>query len=148
MAPVRDAGKYRPYHPLWQGAPRSLALRAVALVALWCFAFACLALLNGWVWQPDPDDTSLLRPLTLLAVFVVWAVMAQQVDYRWFDALLILVPFYGWWWMGRITWRLTNLPYRDWSPRPEVLAADAHFATVRAEAQARRAAMPAVPGTH
>lgn len=138
MAPVHDAGKYRPYHPLRRGIPHPLPLRAAAVVTIGAFAIACLALLNGGAWRRSPDDVGLWRPLCVAAVFVVWAVMAQQVDYRWFDAVLIVVPIYGWWWMAMIAWRITNVPYRNWAPRPEVLAADPTVAALMAQSRQRR----------
>jgi predicted nucleic acid-binding Zn ribbon protein len=59
---------------------------------------------------------------------VYLALLTPQVGYRWWDALFLLIPFYGFFFFGRIAWRTANLPYVDWRPRgaPVPAAAASH----------------------
>jgi hypothetical protein len=59
--------------------------------------------------------------LGLLGWLLAYALLAPKVSYRWFDAFCLLVPIYSWVWQFRIAWRVSNLPYRDWAPRPDEL---------------------------
>jgi peptidoglycan/LPS O-acetylase OafA/YrhL len=98
--------------------PRSIPVRlalTVLVLALLCglpwLASTTLGHLGGW-----PYGDSLL---SVLVVFGLGAVVATRVSYRWFDALLLLVPFLGLIFLVKFSWRMASLPYRDWPPRPE-----------------------------
>jgi hypothetical protein len=57
-----------------------------------------------------------------VALFAVTGWAATKVSYRWFDFLLLFIPFYNIVLLCRLAWRLSYLPYRDWAPRPEEAA--------------------------
>jgi len=97
--------------------PRSVTLRVaytivlvVLLAGLPWLATATLGRIGGW-----PSGDSLL---SVVVLFAAGAVVATQVSYRWFDALLLLIPFVGLVFLVKFAWRLALLPYRDWPPRP------------------------------
>lgn len=58
--------------------------------------------------------------VALALASMVWGQIARLVDYRWFDGLSLLIPIYGFWWVGRIIWRLLYrlgpTGERDWPP--------------------------------
>src|SRR3954466_1704409 len=54
----------------------------------------------------------------VLGVVLCWFV-APHVSYRRRDALCALIPFYAFWFVARMGWRLAYLPYRDWLPRDD-----------------------------
>jgi hypothetical protein len=58
-------------------------------------------------------------PSPVLVLLILGALVATRVSYRWFDALLLLIPVVGLFYLCRFAWRLSLLPYRDWSPRPQ-----------------------------
>lgn len=140
MGPEPDESGWRIYHPLSHGRPRHWAIRLLVFMALMLVAFGSFVALNGDLIPRSPDDTGLLAPAVAVGAFALWAFLATRVDYRWFDALLLLVPLYSIFWAGRIAWRITNLPYRDWPPAPGTLILDPRYVRAKAESEARRAA--------
>ena len=58
--------------------------------------------------------------ITLLVLLTFLGFMSTKVGYRWFDCLFALIPFYGIFFLFRITYRVANLPARDWTDRPAV----------------------------
>jgi hypothetical protein len=140
MAAERDEFGWHMYHPLSRGRPRHWAIRLLAFVGLMLVALASGIALTGDLIPRSPDGTGLLAPALAFGVFAMWAFLATRVDYRWFDALLLLVPIYSIFWVGRISWRITNLPYRDWPPAPSTLLLDPRYVRAKAESEARRSA--------
>ncbi|GAA2545125.1 hypothetical protein GCM10010435_12450 [Winogradskya consettensis] len=55
-----------------------------------------------------------------LSGVVVFA-LAPYGSYRRRDAVLGLVPFYGWYLTSVLSWRVALLPLRDWEPRQDEL---------------------------
>ncbi len=58
----------------------------------------------------------------ILGLMTLVAVAAPRVSYRWSAIVLGLIPFSLPYLLARIGWRLADLPYRDWPPRPEEAA--------------------------
>lgn len=58
--------------------------------------------------------------ITLLVLLTFLGFMSTKVGYRWFDCLFALIPFYGFFFLFRIVYRVVNLPARDWTDRPLV----------------------------
>jgi hypothetical protein len=48
-------------------------------------------------------------------------VLGPRGSYRHRDALLGLIPLYGWYVICLLCWRVALLPYRDWEPRSDEL---------------------------
>jgi hypothetical protein len=98
--------------------PRSVPVRllfTVLVLALLCgLPWLASSTLGGVFESPHGDSL-----LSLLVLFGLGAVVATRVSYRWFDALLLLVPFLGLVFLVKFSWRMASLPYRDWPPRPE-----------------------------
>jgi hypothetical protein len=55
--------------------------------------------------------------VTLLVLLTLLGFMSTKVGYRWFDCFFALIPFYGVFFLFRITYRVANLPARDWTDR-------------------------------
>ncbi len=70
---------------------------------------------SGGVWFIGGPEVA----FTLL--LAAHAGLATKVSYRWFDAFLLLVPFYCFVWSLKILYRVAALPCRDWQPRPSEL---------------------------
>ncbi|MDX6744869.1 hypothetical protein [Actinocorallia sp. A-T 12471] len=58
-----------------------------------------------------------LWPLAILLVVLPW------VGYRRRDALLYVIPLYGWALFAKAAWRLTALRTPDWPPRDDTVTA-------------------------
>jgi hypothetical protein len=98
--------------------PRPVPLRLVYTVVI-------VAALAGVPWLVSEASRRIhggasgLWPPPVLVLLVLGALVATRVSYRWFDAVLLLIPILGLFYLWRFAWRLSLLPYRDWSPRPE-----------------------------
>jgi hypothetical protein len=96
--------------------PRPVALRLVYTVLI-------VAALLGLPWLVGEAGPRIGRkvftwwPSPTLVLLVLGALVASQVSYRWRDALLLLIPIVGLFYLCRFAWRLAFLPYRDWPPR-------------------------------
>lgn len=116
-------------------APRGRVSRTAIAVLLW-FAtlvvapvvigtvvmlpllLALLALGEDEAYSALLDVAAFVSGLAVQLGFFAW--LAPKVSYRWFDCLILLVPFSGALiWGSRIAWRVAYLPYRDWRPRPD-----------------------------
>lgn len=106
--------------------PRDPALRYIAGAAALAVAegtsrFAVPALVE----RTDADGhlpTSVVNwpeALGALAVVALLAVVLPHVGYRRRDAFMWLIPVWGWFVAARVGFRLADLPWRDWPPRPE-----------------------------
>jgi hypothetical protein len=107
--------------------PRSTLMRAaltagiflvLAIPSTWSIA-SVRWLFDGFHWVAPVAATDTAR---YLIPAVVMAIVGPRISYRRRDWLLMLVPLYGWYLMFVIGWRLSYLPYRDWSPRPDEAA--------------------------
>jgi hypothetical protein len=101
-------------------APRGLVSRSLLAAAL----FAA-AVLPGWTLG---DLAGHWTGWGLLDWLVTCACSGAAVfalgpygSYRRRDALLGLVPLFGWYLTGLLSWRVALLPLRDWEPRPDEL---------------------------
>jgi hypothetical protein len=98
--------------------PRPTALR-------WVYTVLLMTVLVGLPWAAREATTALddsasgSWPPPALVLFILGALIARRVSYRWFDAFLLLIPLFGLIYMWRFAWRLSFLPYRDWPPRPD-----------------------------
>ncbi len=108
-------------------SPRSTLMRAaltagifllMAIPSTWSAA-SIRWLFDGFHWTA-PVEVSDWARYGLPAL--VMAIVGPRISYRRRDWLLMLIPFYGWYLMFVIGWRLAYLPYRDWSPRPDEAA--------------------------
>ena len=98
--------------------PRNRALRLLLLLAGWLaitFAIIGVALLGGSV-----TDEQALDGLGRIIGLVVIGIICTSVGYRWFDAFLALIPFYGAFFIAKMLWRVSVLPHRYWTMRGEV----------------------------
>jgi hypothetical protein len=109
----------------WRHSPlptsRPAGVRSATTVALFVGYFVVLGFAPVPLSILLPSDASRTGLLTLVAAVLniaFFAFLARKGSYRWFDAFLLLVPVYGIFWACRIFWRVANLPYRDWRPRP------------------------------
>lgn len=95
---------------------RPLPLRLVAALTIW--VQICLSGVPVFLVLYEPlKGSPLIRYLPYAVTFtpmLVLAVVARWVGYRSRDALLWLLPGYDVAWAFKISWRLANLPYRDW----------------------------------
>jgi hypothetical protein len=96
--------------------PRSMPLR-LAFTVLIVLVFLTLSWLATWAVQRTGGGAAGGTSLSLLVTFVLGALMAVRVSYRWFDAFLLLVPILGLFLLVKWAWRVAFLPYRDWPPR-------------------------------
>ncbi|WP_305782925.1 hypothetical protein [Symbioplanes lichenis] len=87
-------------------------LFAVAVVPAWALGDAAERW-TGWALL----DWLVTCLLTGAAV----GCMAPHGSYRRRDAVLGLVPLYGWYLVAVLSWRLALLPLRDWEPRADEL---------------------------
>ena len=55
--------------------------------------------------------------VTVLVLLGFLAFLAPKVGYRWFDCFFAAIPFYGIFFIFRITHRIALLPERDWAER-------------------------------
>lgn len=109
---------------------RSTAVRVVGTIGLALAVYFCvfmmttfgLSMISSLTGNPEPDLNAGLWVATG-GYMLVFTSLAPKVSYRWFDVLWILVPIFGALWMIRILWRITNLPYRNWRPRPDEVSA-------------------------
>lgn len=98
--------------------PRSAPVR-------WVFTVLIMVALFGLPWAASEaarrisHENSASWPPPTLVLFVVGALIARRVSYRWFDAFLLMIPLFGLIYLWRFAWRLSFLPYRDWPPRPD-----------------------------
>ncbi|MFI5931365.1 hypothetical protein [Actinoplanes sp. NPDC051494] len=99
---------------------RARGLVARALIAVLVFAVAVIPAwtlgdaVERWTGQPLLDWL-VTCSLSGLAVLV----LAPYGSYRRRDAVLGLVPFYGWYLTSVLAWRVALFPLRDWEPRDD-----------------------------
>ncbi len=98
--------------------PRPVALRLVCTVVI-VAALASVPWLVSHAGRRIDGVPSGLWPPPVLVLLVLGALVATRVSYRWFDAILLLIPILGLFYLWRFAWRLSLLPYRDWPPRPD-----------------------------
>ena len=55
--------------------------------------------------------------VTLVVILLILAFLAPKVGYRWFDTFFAMIPFYGIFFIFRISYRIAHLPERDWAER-------------------------------
>jgi hypothetical protein len=67
----------------------------------------------------SPNDSNLAFFISVLTTVVAYALLARRVSYRWFDCFIMLIPVANALWSIKIMWRVSNLPHRSWTPRPE-----------------------------
>jgi hypothetical protein len=98
--------------------PRGLVGRSLIAAAV----FAC-AVVPGWTLG-DLAERWTGHGLTDWAVTCAWSglivlVLGPYGSYRRRDAALGVVPLYGWYLAGVLSWRVALLPLRDWEPRDD-----------------------------
>ncbi|WP_067505383.1 hypothetical protein, partial [Actinoplanes sp. TFC3] len=102
------------------GHPRGPVARS--LIAAAVFA---VAVVPGWILGDLMERWTGLGVLDWLVTGVSSAaavlVLAPHGSYRRQDALLGLVPLYGWYLTSVLAWRVALLPLRDWEPREDEL---------------------------
>lgn len=82
----------------------------VGLLILWFGGQVALTLiLAGDPQRPDPAAA-----VPFGVALVLLAVACSGVGYRWFDALLAVIPIYGLCFQVKILWRVAALPARYW----------------------------------
>jgi len=136
LAVEETDGRLRPHHPLSRGARPHLARTILNFTLLWL-----PVVLVTWALQarfPEPTYTVERTLISNPGVFVLiyFAFLARRVDYRWFDTFWLLVPVIGAIVAIKIVWRNAKLPYRNWSPRREVLEAEPVWQESNARASA------------
>ncbi|GGQ38041.1 hypothetical protein [Couchioplanes azureus] len=100
--------------------PRGLVSRSLIAAAVFV-----AAVLPGWALGDAAErwtgwgllDWLVTCALSGVAVFL----LAPYGSYRRRDAVLGLVPFYGWYLTSVLCWRIALLPLRDWEPREDEL---------------------------
>jgi len=55
--------------------------------------------------------------ISIVVILALLGFMAPKVGYRWFDCLFAVIPFYGIFFIFRISHRIACLPSRDWAER-------------------------------
>jgi len=98
--------------------PRRVPLR-VAYTILVLALFSVLPWLAGRAFDRIDGGPAGDSMAPIVVVFVLGALAATRVSYRWFDAFLLLIPIFGLFFLVKLAWRLAFLPYRDWAPRPD-----------------------------
>jgi hypothetical protein len=98
--------------------PRPVPLR-LAYTVLVLMVFFAVPGLVAWALGRIGGGPSGDSMVPIVVLFVLGALAAGRVSYRWFDAFLVLIPIYGLFFLVKLAWRLALLPYRDWPPRPE-----------------------------
>jgi hypothetical protein len=101
------------------GRPRPVALRVLLTILLWIGAYLLAGLVGLAASGSDAQVSSTGSGTGTLLLLAEYAWLARKVSYRWFDVLFAMIPFYGFFWMLRIMWRIAYLPFADWTPRPE-----------------------------
>ena len=86
-------------------------LKTVAIVAGIYF----LALIMETVMAASSPDYQ--GGMSVLVIGLALGIMATKVGYRWFDALLALIPIYGFFFLFKIAYRVAYLPQKDWTER-------------------------------
>jgi hypothetical protein len=76
--------------------------------------YAAALILEAVMYSNSPTYEGGISVLVLLGFL---AFMSPKVGYRWFDCFLAIIPFYGIFFIFRITYRAAFLPNRDWSER-------------------------------
>jgi hypothetical protein len=106
-----------------RGRTRRLALTSVLgiLLLLGPIVLADTLLYDPSAVVSEAEGFSLdwTQIVALAVQLPILAAIAPRVSYRWFDCLFLLVPVYGVFWVFKVLWRLTYLPYRDWPPRAD-----------------------------
>jgi hypothetical protein len=101
-------------------SPRGLVGRSVLAVGVFA-----VAVLPGWTLGDLAERWTgwgLLDWLVTCAwTAAVVGVLGPYSSYRRRDAWLGLVPLFGWYLVGVLSWRVALLPYRDWEPRGDEL---------------------------
>lgn len=100
--------------------PRGLVTRAAIAAATFV-----AAVVPGWALGDAVERWSGWGVLDWLVTCVVSGaavfLMAPSCSYRRRDALLGMVPLYGWYLTAVLSWRVGLLPLRDWEPRTDEL---------------------------
>ena len=55
--------------------------------------------------------------ISILVILGLVGFLAPKVGYRWFDCFMVIIPFYGLFFLFRIAHRIAFLPQRDWTDR-------------------------------
>ncbi|WP_460364875.1 hypothetical protein [Actinocorallia lasiicapitis] len=78
---------------------------------------------TGKYFDGNPLIYDLVPMLPELVPLFVLVCVLPLVAYRRRDAFLYLIPFYGWVFFAKVTWRLAGLPHADWPRRDQVRGA-------------------------
>ncbi|MGA5302993.1 hypothetical protein ACPCHT_23890 [Nucisporomicrobium flavum] len=93
-----------------------------SLIAAGIFA---AAVLPAWMLGDAAENWTGLSLLDWIVTCVLSGaavyVLAPHGSYRRRDAVLGVVPFYGWYLISVLSWRIALLPLRDWEPRQDEL---------------------------
>ncbi|MEV8505517.1 hypothetical protein AB0368_11905 [Actinoplanes sp. NPDC051475] len=120
VTPDHERRRRGPASPRDPVRPRGLVSRS--LIAATVFA---AAVVPGWTLGDAAERWTgwgLLDWLVTGAVSAVAVVLlAPYGSYRRRDAVLGLVPIYGWYLTAVLSWRVALLPLRDWEPRGDEL---------------------------
>ncbi|MEV4709201.1 hypothetical protein [Actinoplanes sp. NPDC049316] len=113
--------------PAGSGAPSRAAVRPRGLVSRSLIAAGVFAgaVLPAWALGDAAERWTGLSLLDwtvtcLLSGAAVYG-LAPYGSYRRRDAVLGAIPFYGWYLISVLSWRIALLPLRDWEPREDEL---------------------------
>ena len=89
-------------------------MRTIKTIAIVIGMYAAAMVMELVMASSSPDYEGGISAIVILAIL---GFMAPKVGYRWFDCFFALIPFYGVFFLFRITYRVANLPARDWTDR-------------------------------
>lgn len=65
----------------------------------------------------SPNRAELAALMGWAVLIVPLALMSERVGYRWFDAVVVMIPIYNLAFIVKMVWRYASLPRNEWPPR-------------------------------
>lgn len=99
-----------------QSKPHSVQvnlLRFVMFIFIMVLLASIVGFFSGFLNLNISDAT--LEGIGRIVSLTYLSWLGTRVGYRWFDALFALIPFYNFYYLGKILWRNANLPHRYWN---------------------------------